>query len=188
MANSDQKMIALSKGKIFRTFIICLAFLLVLVFAILCVDVSGFDMFEIPVPPVITYIIFTLLSIMFGFACLFSLLKLFDTGPGFIFNEDGFTDRTGSFKPFSASWSDISHISEESFKKEKYVYLALKNVAKQAENQNKFVKLFHRLNRTGTFLMISEDHLKISHQDLYFNFLKYWGRHQGANRDKQPQR
>lgn len=108
-------------------------------------------------------------SIFFGFCAFFIARKLFDKKPGFIIDNSGLTDNSGSVSAGQILWSDIEDISVLEVNRQKFITLKVKNPQDYINRQGSAIKrkmMEINYNMCGTPITISAGSLQISFDEL----------------------
>lgn len=110
------------------------------------------------------------LSFVTGTIAFYSLLRLFDTGPGLIISESGIDDNSGLVPVGKVSWEEVEAISHGKAFFSECVSIRVKQPLKFIEaEKNLFKRLFlERFNRKlGTPVNIAGSGLQIKYADLF---------------------
>lgn len=120
MSSQEEKIIELSKGKIFLLIFVAIAFVVIGIW-MLTLDsetIEGFRRFN---SPTLVFGIGIASIILFGLMGAIGFRKLFDNSPGLILNQDGFTDNSSGVSAGQVPWSEVVEIGQYEIQRQKFV-------------------------------------------------------------------
>ncbi len=169
MAFLEEKIIKLSKIKLFFAISASLLFVILGLWLIL-IDSETIESFRRYNYPPVVHGAGVVLVLFFSFAGIMVLKKIFDQKPGLIFSSMGIIDNSsGMSDNILIPWSDISGINVcHGAQKQKFLVVLLKNPDKYIEIGNALRRTLKRTNykKNGSPVSIVSYLLKISFDDL----------------------
>jgi len=156
-----ETMVKLNKEGMIKAIFLCILFIAVTPWVWSLADT------QIQFSPVFVKIISILLLLLCAVLGIYFFVKLFDTKPGLIINENGLFENSG-FAGIWIKWSDINGIDTENFKGSSILLILVKNPEEYLNEVNVFKRLMMKtnFNSHGTPLIISPDALKCDFDKL----------------------
>lgn len=166
MTERKDILISTSKKKLLLLSLTCAVFILVGVWIILynpSVRNPFFDNFYFK------YLVGGLSVLVFGIFIIYPIIKLFDTKPALIIDENGIVDNSSAVALGRIPWNDIISITETKYFTQKFITVKLSNPEYYIERQSNKLKrktLKANFNKNGSPVNISTNSMSIKHDQL----------------------
>ena len=181
MSNTDEKVIELSKKKIFLSIIGCIAFVGVGVW-MLSLDQATIEAQRKLNSPLIVYGIGLVAIVFFGYVGILHFKKMFNSKPGLIFNCTGIVDNSSGVSAGLIPWSEIVGAYIYEIKRSKMLIIKVEKPEKYLERGGVMKKVLNNSNykMCGSPIAISSTTLKINFPDLLILFEQYYQKYNNA--------
>ncbi len=113
----------------------------------------------------------------FGLCGIYLTLKLFDTKPGLIIDQNGVLDNSSGISAGLISWNDVQHIDKLEIARQRFIMIIVSNPEDYIKRQNNgFKRRVMKLNlkKYETPLQISTNGLKIEFDRLHNALINSW--------------
>lgn len=188
MANSDEKIIPLSKAKLAAivlgaTILAALGlWIAILDEATLLKDAPfGGRVFPFDNPAAMHTI--GIAGVVFFSACaLFGIVKYFDKNPGLVLGATGFVDNASGVAAGYVPWTEVTQVKTFQVARQRMLIVVVSDPERYIRRGNPFKQAINRMNfnMCGSPITIPSSALKIDFDELSGLFNSYWNRHRAA--------
>jgi hypothetical protein len=132
--------------------------------------------------PTFVYGIGLVSIVFFGLCGIFALRKLFDKGPGLIFNSSGIVDNASGVSAGFIPWSEVVGAEILEIQKQKILIIKVKNPEQYVDRGGLLKRTLSRANykMCGSPITISSNALKVDFPKLCALFNQYHGEYGNA--------
>lgn len=132
-------------------------------------------------PPLVVRGTGALVSVFFGLAALYAVIKLFDRSPGLVLDREGIIDDSSALAVGRVPWRDIRDISTTTVSGQRFLTLSLHDPEPYLRRGNPIKRFFVQLNHRmyGSPVFISATGLKATLEEIEGHLERFHARHGG---------